>query len=261
MDPLRIALLTSHRAEGIERLLEDPNRGSAWDLSIVVSSETTLAGLEAIERAGVPVELRPIRRQAAFRNLREREEYDEQLADLLVRVDVSYVLLVGYEYILTEAFLARFPERVLAIHDADLSQRDRLYAGSHAVRDALFAGENETRSSVYLVTRDVGRGPLFLLGAPYPVARMALDARERGNADFLTAYAALHRQWMVSTSWGEMLSRTLELLAGGTHTTIGDVVWIDGAPGPCRFGEGPRSCHEPEAMVARGIPRSCPFIG
>jgi hypothetical protein len=55
--------------------------------------------------------------------------------------------------------------------------------------------------------------------------------------------------------------RTLELLAGGTMQIIHDVVWIDGAPGPCRMGHAPQACHEPEAMLARGIPRSCPFIG
>lgn len=261
MDPLRIALLTSRRPEGIERLLADPNRGSAWELTIVVGSETSFDGIDALERAGVPVELRPIRQEPAFRNLRMREHYDTDLAELLLRLRTDYVLLDGYEYILTDAFLAQFPGKVLAIHDADLSQRDRLYAGTHAVRDALFAGESETRTSVYVVTRDVGRGPLFLLGPAYPVAHMALDARERGDADFLTSYAELHRRWMLSTCWGDMLARTLELLAGGTHTTVGDVVWIDGAPGPCRFGEAPHACHEPEAMLARGIPRSCPFIG
>lgn len=257
MRPPRIALLTSHRAEGLPRLLADPNRGSAWELAIVVGSET------ALENAtdDVPLELRPIRHDPAFRNLRAREAYDQGLAELLLGVRADYILLDGWQYILTEPLLSAFPERILAIHDADLSQRERIYAGPHAVRDALFAGEIETRSSVYVVTRDVAHGPLFLLGPAYPVAHMALDARDRGDADFLTQYAHLHRRWMISTSWGDMLIRTIELLVAGTHTTIGDTVWIDGAPGPCRFGESPRACHEPEAMVSRGIPRSCPFIG
>lgn len=262
MEPLRVALLTSHHAPGIDALLADPNRGSTWELAIVVGSETSLDCEAALESAKVPVELRPIRRQTAFRNLHAREEYDDSLADLLAALRVDYILLCGYQYILTEAMLARFPSRILIIHDADLSLRDAsLYAGPHAVRDAILAGEPETRSSIYLASREVGRGPLFLLGAPYRVAEMALDARERGDADFLCAYADLHRQWMHTTSWGPMLTRAMELLAGGTMQVIGDVVWIDGAPGPCRCGEGPRACHEPEMMLARGIPRSCPFIG
>jgi phosphoribosylglycinamide formyltransferase 1 len=261
MEPLRVALLTSRRAEGIAGLLADPNRGSTWRLSLVLGAEEDLRELPLLEAAGVPVELRPIRRLTAFRNLRAREDYDDQTGEIFSRLAIDYVLLAGYPYVLTEPLLARFPQRILAIHDADLSRRDPLYAGAHAVRDAILAGENETRSSVYLVTRDVARGPLFLLGAAYPVAPMAHDARERGDAAFLYSYAELHRRWMIETSWSAMLARTLELLAGGTSQVIGDVVWVDGAPGPCRMGESPAACHEPEAMLARGIPRSCPFIG
>lgn len=262
MDPLRIALLTSQHATGVERLLADPNRGFTWDLSIVVGSEPHLAEAALLEEARVPLELRPMRLVPAFRNLRAREDYDQDLGDLLARLHVDFILLDGYEYILTEAVTARFPGKILAIHDADFSIRDRVvYSGPHAVRDAILAGETETRSSVYLVTRDVARGPLFLLGPPYPAAHMALDARKRGDVEFILAYAELHRKWMRTTCWGDMLARTLELLAGGTMSIIGDVVWIDGAPGPCRMGEAPHACHEPEAMLARGIPRSCPFIG
>lgn len=261
MDPLRIALLTSPKVEGVERLLSDPNRGSLWNLSLVIGSEPELADAALLEETGVPYELRPMRLVPAFRNLRAREDYDQDLGDLLARLHVDYILLDGWQYILTEAVTARFPGRIFAIHDADLSMRDRaLYAGPHAVRDAILAGENETRSSVYLVTREVAKGPLFLLGSPHAVAPMARDARERGDVAFLYEYAQLHRRWM-RAEWGAMLARTLELLAGGTMSIIGDVVWIDGAPGPCRMGEAPHACHEPEAMLARGIPRSCPFIG
>lgn len=263
MEPLRVGILTSHRLPGLRQLLEDPNRNVTWELTIVVGSEPSLAGLALLEEANIPVELRPIRQVAGFRNLKTREGYDDEIGELFARGRVDYVLLVGYDYIVTEPLLARYRGRVIAIHDADLTLRenDRLYAGTRAVRDAILAGEPEIRSSVYVVTRDVGRGPLLLLSAPYRLALMALDARESGAIDFLEAYAALHRDWMVSNAWGPMLRRTLEMLVAGSMKTVGDIVWVDGAPGPCRMGEAPRDCFEPEAMIARGIPRSCPFIG
>lgn len=263
MEPLRIAFLASAHAPGLDWLLADPNRGTTFEMSIVIGSESRLADAETLEKAGVPVELRPLRSVGAFRDLHEREGYYEQIGDLLARMKIDYVILTGYDHIVTEPVLARFPGRVLALHPADLTLRrdDRLYAGPHAVRDAIFAGERETRSSIYVVTGEAGRGPLMLLSGSYPIAPMAQDARERGDAGFLSAYADLHRRWMISDSWGPMLRRCLELLAGGTTKIVGDTVWIDGTPGPCRFGESPASCHQPEAMVTRGIPRSCPFIG
>lgn len=158
-----------------------------------------------------------------------------ELVELLLQSKVDWVLLAGWSFSVPEELTTAFAGRILAIH------------------------EDATRSAIHLVTHDLAHAPLFLLGKSHPVAPMALDARERGDAGFLARYAELHRQW-IRASWGEMLARAIELVAGGTLQIIGDVVWIDGAPGPCRMGESPRACHEPEAMIARGIPRSCPFI-
>lgn len=162
----------------------------------------------------------------------------------------------GADYVFANELVRGFEGKTLSIVDADLSLPDRPYANT---RDAIFAGESETRSSVYVLTREPLRGPLFLLSAPFPVARMALDARAHRDADFLDEYADLHRRWMISMAWPEMLMRTIELLAAGTTKVVGDIVWIDGAPGACRMGESPAICHETD--VKRGIPRSCPLIG
>lgn len=267
--PLRIAVLGGKTIPGLDALIGDPNRGSLYELALVVGSDTYLSEAHLLDAAGIPHELRPIRRfhderALPMRNLVARAEYDAELADVFVRLAVDYVILCGYGYVITRPLLGAFEGKILAIHDGDLSLRDgngrRFYAGPHAVRDALLAGEAETRSSVYIVSDEIGRGPLYMLSAPYPIAALAHDAREWGDASLLIAYADLHRRWMVRSAWGTMLKRLFTILACGTAQVIHDVVWVDGVPGPCRMGESPRACHEVEAFVARGIPRSCPFI-
>lgn len=141
----------------------------------------------------------------------------------------------------------RVPCRVIALHES--------------ARNEIFSGAADTHNSVYIVNDDGTRGALMLRGAGFPLAPLALDAREWGDIEMLEAYAALHRRWMIRAEWGPLMSRAIELLAAGNVQIVGDVAWIDGAPGPCRFGEAPRSCFEAESMVTRGIPRSCPFIG
>ena len=254
---LRVAVLTSREAPGLEALLADPNRGVAYELAAVVSSETSLLQSAALDAAGVPWILHPIRDfPSARRNLRAREDYDASLAAILSPLDPQYVILCGYRYIVTAPLLHEFPDRIIGMIDSDLTERDG--AGLHAVRNAILSGASETRSSACIVREGVGTGPLFLLSGPYPVAAMARDARNWGDAELVERYAALHRQWMLRAAWGPMLVRMLELLAGGTLAIAGDVVWIDGAPGPCRFGEAPAACTG--ANVERGIPSSCPFI-
>ncbi len=265
---MRIALLTSSSAPGIERLLADPNRGSVYELAAVLGSEPRLAQQELLERARVPVVLRPIKPFHAehglpFRNLNARAEYDTETAGLLASFGADYVLLAGYRYIVTEPLLNAYPQKMIALHDGDLTIRDddnrRRYSGSHAVREAILSGEDATRSSAYIVTRDVGEGPLFLMSGEWPVAQLARDARTSGDVDTLCSYADLHRTWMKNAVWGEMLVRITELLAGGAMRIVSDLVFIDGAPAPCRLGHAPSMCHELHSATPR-IPESCPFF-
>lgn len=266
----RIAVLTSHSAPGIGSLLAQPNRGSVYHVVAVIGSEDRVVEQETIEAAGVPLILRPIarfhdERGLPLRNLHARAEYDHETTELLRSLEVNYVVLAGYRYIVTEPLIAAFPQRIIALHDGDLTIRDedghRRFTSLHAVQDAILSGCDETRSSAFLVTRDVGQGPLFLLGPRYPVAAVARDARSWGAADMVLAYAELHRRWMLRGSWGEMLTRMAEIIAAGTWCVVGDVVWIDGVPGPCRIGEAPASCTERDSVIDPGVPASCPFVG
>lgn len=267
--PLRIAILTSFSADGVERLLADPNRGSVYELACVVSSETELLQTAALEAANVPVIMRPLHRMLgtralSLRNLHAREDYDREAADLLKSLNVDWIILDGYHYIVTEPLLEIFPNRVLGMHESDLTQLDedghRRYVEMHSVRRAIFAGERETRSSMYFVNARVGEGPLFLLSEPFPVSPIVADGLAWGAYDLVNAYARVHRDWMVRASWGPMLERALQFIAAGTIRVAHDVAWIDGAPGPCRLGEAPRECHLHVSQIARGIPSSCPFI-
>jgi folate-dependent phosphoribosylglycinamide formyltransferase PurN len=267
--PLRIAVLTSHSAPGLDRLLGDANRGIVYDIAGVITSETAFAQARTVEDAHVPLIVQPIREftathGVALRNFSARDEYDGELLHVIQSLRADFVFLVGYRFLLSDAFVDALPMKVLAIHDGDLLLRDdnrlRRYAGLHAVRNAIFDGATETRSSMFFVTRDAGEGPVFVLSAPYAVAPIAAAARSWGDADLLTSYATLHRRWLVQATWGPMLARAVEFLAAGIVQIVHDLAWIDGVPGPCRMGEAPGVCHSLESMVARGIPASCPLV-
>ena len=120
------------------------------------------------------------------------------------------------------------------------------------VLGALFDGAHETRSTMAL-----REGPLFLVSAPFPVPPIIDDARTRGDAETIEAYAVLHRKWMIEASFPVLLEKAVEFLAAGTVQIVKDVMWIDGVPGPCRMGDAPAFCREQEKA---GIPVTCPFI-
>jgi folate-dependent phosphoribosylglycinamide formyltransferase PurN len=267
VQPLRVAALTSSSAPGIEQLLAGPDRGVVYELACVVTTSQSFAQRKAVEAAGVPLIVRPLKailasRGLSFRNVAAREEYDYETAEVLREYGADYAILAGYGYFVTAPLLAAFPKRLLAICDADLTVLDeegkRRYRDLHGVRRAIFAGDADTRSSVFFVTDRLGDGPLMLLSAPYPVAAVARDALARGEYDLAVEYARVHHEWMTRASWGAMLVEAIRLLAAGTFAFADGVVWIDGAPGPCRLGDAPHFC-QPE-KIHRGIPASCPFI-
>jgi hypothetical protein len=205
-------------------------------LRIVVLASHSIPGIEEVLRdpnRGVVYELAAVIRNAIV---------DEQQ---IIDSKADYLVLAGYRHPIPPRLFELFPMRILKLHDG--------------VFEALYDGANETRSSMSFLT-DGGRESLFLLGAPYPVAAIARDARAWGDASLLNDYAELHRRWTIRATWGPMFARAMEFLAAGTVQIIHDVAWIDGAPGPCRLGTAPALCHAVEETIVPGIPTTCPLI-
>ena len=145
-----------------------------------------------------------------------REEFDAETAAMLRAFDVDAVVLLGYLYVITEPLLSAFPDRIINIHDADLTLRNAAggprYPGLHATRDAIVAGERETRSSVHLVTRQLDAGPVIVRSDAFPVAPFVHEAVACGEDDIVRAYAYAQREWMMRSTWGKLAAEGLAML-------------------------------------------------
>jgi len=207
----RVAVLCSKRAPGLDQLLRHPHRNKLFEIACVVSTERHFADHDRLEAAGVPVLLHPIE---SWRKLDVRREYDAITSEMLKALNVDAVVLLGYLYVLTEAMLSAFPDRILNVHDADLTLLDvegkRRYVGLHSTRDAIIHGEKETRSSVHIVTAQLDGGPVLTVSDPYPVSPLVDDAVRWGALDIVKAYSYAQREWMMRDSWGDLVARTLE---------------------------------------------------
>ena len=78
--------------------------------------------------------------------------------------------------------LAAFPDRIVNLHDSDLSIKNvrgtPRYVGLRATRDAIVAGERETRATVHWVSEDVDAGPILLRSDPFVVQTDSRTHRE-----------------------------------------------------------------------------------
>jgi folate-dependent phosphoribosylglycinamide formyltransferase PurN len=223
--PLRVAVLCSHRAPGLDHLVEqDPNRGVLYDIVCCLTTEETFADRELMALHGIPLIVHPVRSFCQAHGYRVpdqigRAAYDAATTVKLRPYQPDLVVLSSYLYLLTAPMLARFPNHIVNVHHSDLTRRDAagraLLPGLRAVREAILAGELETRATVHVVTDELDQGPPFLRSWAFPISPLTGFANRTCATDVLNAYVFAHQEWMIRTTWGPLVARAVELVATG----------------------------------------------
>ena len=223
---LRVAVLSSRRAPGLDEILRHPSRGKLFEISCVITSDNAFPLGAQIERGGVPVLVHPIRRfyeekRAPLDDMETRREYDRLTVEVLKQLGVDTVVLLGYTYVVTDVMLNAFPNRIINVHDSDLtltnSRGCRKYTGLHSTRDAIVAGELETRSTIHIVTAEVDAGPILKVSGAYPVVPFVHDAVYAGATDVVKAYVYAQREWMMRDAWPALVTIANEQIASGVE--------------------------------------------
>jgi len=211
----RVAVLCSHRAPGLLYLLNRAaDRGVAYDIVCVVSSEQTFEEEVRVERRGIPTRAHPIR---SFNG--SREAYDAATLKILEPFMPDLILLDGYVYLITEPLLTAYRSRIINLHFSDLTLRTPTgapkFPGLHAVRDSIVAGCHETRATVHLVDEVPDGGPPIVRSWPFPVSPLIESIRTLNAPDAFKAYVYAHQQWMMRTASGPLINAALRLIATG----------------------------------------------
>ena len=120
---------------------------------VAVGSDTP--GAQALGRAvaaGVPTAAFPVAEHA------DREARDLAMAAWLAESGAELVVLAGYMQLLSPAFLAVFPQRVINVHPALLPA----FPGVRAVEQALDYGVKVFGVTVHFVDEGIDSGPVIL---------------------------------------------------------------------------------------------------
>ena len=162
-DPVKIAVLISGNGSNLQALIDavENSQLQGVEISIVVSDQATAFGLARARRHGIPSQYFPY--PARSLGGEAKRARDRELADLLGKHGVRWVMLAGWMRLLSSAFLDRFPMHVMNLHPAlpgmfpGVDAIDRAYA-------AFSAGEiTETGVMVHLVPDEaIDSGPVIL---------------------------------------------------------------------------------------------------
>jgi phosphoribosylglycinamide formyltransferase-1 len=166
---LKLAVLASGAGSNLQALLDQVHRQDGIEIVAVASDKTDAPALDRAREAGVRIRAFPNAEYAS------RATRDDAIADWLESRGAQLVVLAGYMQLLSPAFLARFPSRVINVHPALLPS----FPGLNAVQQALDYGVKVFGVTVHFVDEGVDSGPIILQrGLEIPAPASAEEVTE-----------------------------------------------------------------------------------
>lgn len=250
--PMMVALFMSGNGGNAQRLLEREKElakeGYAPYQITVIFTDNRRRENEAFriaDRFGLFVELHDLKKFCgrAGKNpnsLHVRREYFKRVLEDLKLYEVDLLVLAEYGLIITDPILKKYKDRIISIHHADLSIRDRKgyakYSGRTPVRDAILDGEREIRSSTHIVIKEIDQGrPLLIsqrvdVNMPKGISLSGLV--DKGNMKMLDDISTKCEDKLRRYGDYEILPLTVEWISRGCFEVDGKGAYLNGKPIP-----------------------------
>lgn len=160
--PVRVGVLVSGQGSNLDALCAAAAApGFPARVVLVISNRRDAGALQVAARWGVPAEVMPLSRYEQDSRARDRG-----MRDRLLLSEVELVVCAGYNRVLTDEFLAAFPDAILNVHPSLLPA---FGGGMHAVEEALAYGVKVTGCSVQFLEPGIPDGGPLIVQRSVPV--------------------------------------------------------------------------------------------
>jgi formyltetrahydrofolate deformylase len=177
----RVAILVSKHDHALLELLWSWKRGDLRaDVSRVVSNHPDVG--EAVSTLGVPFVHVP-------NSAAQRPEAEARMAEVIGEVDL--VVLARYMQIVSPAFVARWPERLINIHHSFLPA----FVGADPYRQAYERGVKIVGATAHYVTAELDAGPIIDQDVARVTHRDSVEALKRLGRDLERRVLARAVRW------------------------------------------------------------------
>jgi phosphoribosylglycinamide formyltransferase 1 len=157
MSRKRVAVLISGRGSNMAALIEAAkDKTYPAEIVLVISNRPDADGLATARAAGIATEIVD---HAPFG--KDRVAFDGVLQAKLTKHKIDIVCLAGFMRLLTPAFVAQWPERMLNIHPSLLPA----FKGLDTHKRVLEAGAKVHGVTVHFVSAELDSGPIIAQGA------------------------------------------------------------------------------------------------
>jgi phosphoribosylglycinamide formyltransferase 1 len=146
---LKIAVLGSTNGTDLQALIDNN-----IPVEIVISNKSKAGILERAEKAGYPV---------LFVSTKDktREEYDQEVIEILKAKEINLILLIGYMRYLSPEFVDAYRNKIMNIHPSLLPA----FAGGmdkNVHEEVLKSGVKTTGCTLHFVDEGADTGPIIL---------------------------------------------------------------------------------------------------
>ena len=158
MSTVRTAVLVSGGGTNLQALIDAKKAGKLPHVEFVsvIASRPDAYALERAKKAGIPTHV-------AQRKGRSQEDFEAEILAYLEQDDIQMIILAGFMSILSEAFVKRYPRRILNVHPALLPAfGGKGYYGLHVHEAALARGVKVTGATVHYVNEIADGGEIIL---------------------------------------------------------------------------------------------------
>ena len=158
LTPVRIAVFVSGGGTNLEALLKAQEAGDLphGDIVLVCASNPDAYALTRAANHGVPGVAVPKRQLS-------QEAFEAALTEKLTEYRIDVIVLAGFLSILSEAFVRRWPGRIVNIHPSLIPAFcGQGYYGLKVHEAALARGVKVTGATVHLVNEIPDGGPILL---------------------------------------------------------------------------------------------------
>ena len=145
---MRLAVLLSGRGSNFEAI----HRANVAEIVCVVSNRPDAPGLARARELGLTAHVFDHRKYPT------REAHEEDVLRAIAEAEPDFIALAGYMRLLSPAFVAAYPHRILNIHPSLLPA----FPGVDAQAQALAYGVKVSGCTVHFVDENLDAGPIIV---------------------------------------------------------------------------------------------------
>lgn len=198
MQRVKVAVLVSGGGTNLQALIDASKAGQmpSCDLALVVASKPHAYALERAKAASIKTAV------VVRKTFCDKQSFEDALISVLEENKIDFIVLAGFLYVLSEAFVVRYKDRIINVHPSLIPSfcGDGFY-GLRVHQAALDYGVRVTGATVHYVNEQTDGGKIIL--------QKAVDIYIDDTAETLQQRVMRDAEWVLLPKACEMIAKII----------------------------------------------------